>query len=153
MNRQAESDLDVELDRKYPGRRVGVEDDSIVIRIPMAFKKCGGRKEIILPDGADGSGAPAPQPQRPLVAALAKGLRWQQTLEGGQAGSIKDIARGNHVDPSYVARMLRLATLAPDIVEALLDGREPSGLSLRKLTGNLPLTWAEQRKLLGFEEN
>jgi hypothetical protein len=53
---------------------------------------------------------------------------------------------------AVVARILRLSTLAPDIVEAILDGREPSGLSPRKLTGNLPPMWEEQRKLFGFGE-
>jgi hypothetical protein len=151
MIRQAESDLEAELNTKYPGRKVWAEGGAIVIRITMAFKKCGGRKEIILPEGVDAAEPPKPQPQRPLVVALAKAFKWQKMMESGEVGSIKELARQNHVNPSYVARILRLATLAPDIVEAILDGREPSGLSLRKLTGNLPLLWDEQRKRFGFE--
>jgi len=150
MIRQAESDLDMELNRKYPGRKVRIEDDAIVIRIPMAFKKCGGRKEIILPDGADGSGTPTLQPQRPLVAALAKGLKWQKTLEGGQAKSLEALAKREGVDRSYIRRLLRLATLAPDIVESILAGTEPGGLSLRTLSKDIPLMWDEQRRLFGF---
>ena len=150
MNRQAESDLDVDLDRKYPGRKVRVEDGMIVIRIPMAFKKCGGRKEIILPDGGNGSGGPTPQPQKPLVAALAKGLKWQKTLEGGQAKSLEALAKREGVDRSYIRRLLRLATLAPDIVESILAGTEPGGLSLRTLSKDIPLMWDEQRRLFGF---
>ena len=149
MIRQAESNLEVELNRKYPGRKVWIEDGAIVIRIPMAFKKRGGRKEIILPEAGDA--AEPLRPQRPLVVALAKALKWQETMETGAAGSIKELAKRNRVDPSYTARILRLATLAPDIVEAILDGREPSGLSLRKLTGNLPVMWNDQRRLFGFE--
>jgi hypothetical protein len=157
MIRQAESDLEAELNRKYPGRKVWVENGAIVIRIPMAFKKRGGRKEIISPgspsglqEGIDATEPPKPQPQRPLAVALAKAYTWQEMMESGQVGSIKELARQNHVNPSYIARILRLATLAPDIVEAILDGREPSGLSLRKLTGNLPLLWDEQRAQLRF---
>ena len=74
-------------------------------------------------------------------------------MESGEVGSIKELARRSHVNPSYVARILRLATLAPDIIEAILDGREPSGLSLRKLTGKLPVMWDEQRERFGFGEN
>jgi len=150
MIRQAESDLEAELNTKYPGRKVWAEDGAIVIRIPMAFKKCGGRKEIILPEGVDAAEPPKPQPQRPLVVALAKAFKWQKMMESSQVGSIKELARRNRVNPSYIARILRLATLAPDIVEAIVDGREPSGLSLRKLTGNLPLLWDEQQEQLSF---
>jgi hypothetical protein len=148
MIRQAESGLEVEVNMKYPGRKAWLEGDTIVIRIPMAFKKCGGRKEIILPEGVDAAESLNPQPQRPLVVALAKAFKWQKMMESGQVGSIKELAKQNRVDPSLIARTLRLATLAPDIVEAILDGREPSGLSLRRLTGNLPLVWDEQRKLV-----
>lgn len=151
MIRRAESGLEAVLKRKYPGRKVWAEDGAIVIRLPMTFRKAGGRKEIIMPEGMDATEPPKPQPQRPLVVALAKAFKWQRMMESGQVGSIKELARQNHVNPSYVARILRLATLAPDIVEAILDGREPSGLSLRKLTGNLPQLWDEQRKLFGFK--
>jgi hypothetical protein len=159
MIRQAESDLEQFLNRKYPGRKVWVEGGAIVIRIPMVFKKRGGRKEIIspgipsgLPEGADAAGPPDPQPQRPLVVALAKAHAWQKMIESGEVGSIKELAQQNHVNPSYVARILRLATLAPDIVEAILAGTEPDGLSLRALSKNIPLLWDEQQEMFGFVE-
>jgi len=152
MTERATADLEAEQNGEYPGRKVWVQDGAIVIRIPVAFKKRGGRKEIILPEGTDAAEPPKPQPQRPLVAALAKAFRWQKMMEGGEVGSIKELAQRNRVNPSYIARILRLATLAPDILEAILDGRETSGLSLRKLTGNLPVMWDEQRKQFGFKE-
>ena len=157
MIRQAESDLEAELNRKYPGRKVWVEDGAIVIRIPMAFRKAGGCKEIIspgspsgLPEGADAAGPPKPQPQRPLVVALAKAFKWQKMMDSGQVKSLEALAKREGVDRSYVGRILRLACLAQDIVEAILDGTKPSGLSLRKLSKNVPLIWEEQRKLFGF---
>jgi hypothetical protein len=157
MIRQAESDLEQFLNRKYPGRKVWVEDGAIVIRIPMVFRKRGGRKEIIspgspsgLPEGADATEPPKPQPQRPLVVALAKASKWQRMIETGQVESLEAMAKREGVDRSYVGRILRLACLAPDIVEAILDGTEPSGLSLRKLSKNVPLMWDEQRELFGF---
>ena len=54
------------------------------------------------------------------------------------------------LDPSYVGRVLRLTLLAPDIVQAILDGREPSGVSLERLVRTLPDVWEEQRHVLGF---
>jgi len=149
MIRQAETDLEAELNRKYPGRKVWVEDGAIVICISMAFRKAGGRKEIILPEDA-GAETPRPQPQRPLVAALAKAMLWQEMMESGEAKSFEELGKREGVDRTYVRRILRLATLAPDIVEAILAGTEPSGLSLRALSKNIPLMWDEQRKLFGF---
>lgn len=153
MIQQAESTLEAELDKKYPGRKVWAEGDAIVIRLPMAFRKSGGRKEIILPEGVDASESLRPQPQRPLVVALAKAFTWQRMMESGEVGSIKELARQNHVNPSYVARILRLATLAPDIVESIVEGREPSGLSLRKLVANVPLMWEEQRQAMSHQNS
>jgi hypothetical protein len=145
--------LEAELNRKYPGRKVWVEGDAIVIRLPMALRKRGGRKEIILPEGADTAGQPKPLPRRPLVAALAKGFQWQRMMETGQAKSLGEIARRERVDRCYVRRILRLATLAPDVIDAMLTGNEPEGLSLRALGGDIPLVWDEQRKALGFGGN
>ncbi len=84
-----------------------------------------------------------------MVVALAQAFKWQKIMESGQVDSIKELARQNHVNPSYISRMLRLATLAPDIVEAILAGEEPEGLSLEKLWKNLPARWDEQRKMYG----
>ena len=84
--------------------------------------------------------------------ALARAHRWQSKLDYGEFKSLNELARAVNRDASYVARILGLTLLAPDIIEALLDGREPDGLSLKKLTSkSLPLLWEEQRKEFGFE--
>jgi len=76
---------------------------------------------------------------------------WRDLLESGKVKSIAEIARANKVDGSYVSRMLDLTLLAPDIIEAILDGKEPSGLSLTKLTKKrIPPLWEEQRLVYGF---
>ena len=150
MTQETDENLETCLNRRYPGRRIWLEGDAIVIRVPMAFRKRGGRKEIILPEGADAAESPKAEPQRPLIAALAKAHKWQHTMEKGGIGSLEELARREGVDRSYVRRILRLACLAPDITEAILAGREPSGTSLRRLMGKLPLLWEEQREMLGF---
>ncbi len=117
----------------------------IEIHIPMKFKRRGGRKEIILPPGV--------QPKKPPTAlqlALARAFRWQKLIDTGEADSASDLARRLGLDFSLVARILRLALLAPDIVEAILDGREPGNLSLVDLRRPLPTLWEEQRQMLGF---
>ena len=78
------------------------------------------------------------------VSAIAKAYRWQTQLESGEYSSLDDLAAANGIDRSYLGRILRLTSLAPDIVEAILAGDEPEGLSLAKLRSDLPVVWAEQ---------
>jgi len=79
---------------------------------------------------------------------LARAFRWQEMIETGQAESNSDLARKLKLDQSYIARTIRLTALAPDLVEAILEGQEPDGLSLRSLRRDLPLAWDEQRRVL-----
>jgi hypothetical protein len=88
--------------------------------------------------------APKPRPDETLVKALVRAHRWRRRIESGQAKSITDLAEQEGVTDAYVCRLLPLTCLAPDIVEAILDGRQPKGLTLAKLLGNAPLTWTAQ---------
>jgi hypothetical protein len=71
--------------------------------------------------------------------------RWRRRIESGHARSITDLAEQEGVTDAYVCRLLPLTCLAPDIVEAILDGRQPKGLRLTDMLGNGPLGWGEQR--------
>ena len=126
------------------------DGDAIVIDVPMALRHRGGRKEIVLPPGVAPVAESAAREATPiaLVIALARAFRWQEMIETGQAKSNSDLARKLKLDHSYIARTIRLASLAPDLVEAILDGQEPDGLSLRSLRRDLPLQWDEQRRVL-----
>ncbi|MEI7833425.1 MAG: hypothetical protein WCJ56_09530 [bacterium] len=128
------------------------DGDRITVYIPMALKVRAGRKEIILPDGLAPDDSPAMKPatQESLVIALARAHRWKALLESGRFRSIDELAQVIKLDRSYVGRILRLTLLAPDIIQTILDGKEPSGLSLGKLTKTLPLDWVEQREVLEF---
>jgi len=127
------------------------DGDAVVIDIPMSFRRRSGRKEVVLPPGAVAVSATSVKSPTPLAIALARALSWQEMIESGQATSNSDLARRLKLDQSYVARTIRLASLAPDIIEAVLDGQEPDGLSLWGLRRELPLLWQEQRELLGME--
>jgi len=131
-------------------RRAG---DRITVHIPMTLKVRGGRKEVILPEELLPEHSPARKSatQEPLVIAVARAHRWRSLLESGQFRSIEELAHAVKLDSSYVGRILRLTLLAPDIIMAILEGREPSGLSLGKLVKTLPLDWVEQRVVLGFD--
>lgn len=130
------------------------DGERITVHIPMRLKVRGGRKEIILPDGLLSDNSPAKRlaTQDSLVIAPARAHRWKMLLESGKYRSIGDLARAINMDNSYVARLLNLTLLAPDIIMAILEGREPSGLSLSTLVKNIPLDWVEQRERFGFTE-
>jgi hypothetical protein len=87
-----------------------------------------------------------------LVRAIARAHSWFEHLQTGEVKSIREIAAQENLSTCYVMRYLRLAFLAPDIVETIIDGRQPPGLSIRKLTNNknFPSDWVEQRRLLNF---
>jgi hypothetical protein len=127
------------------------DGDAVVIDIPMSFRRRSGRKEVVLPPGAVASSATPVKPPTRLAVALARAFRWQEMIETEQAESNSDLARRLKLDQSYVARTIRLASLAPDIIEATVNGQEPDGLSLWGLRRDVPLLWREQRELLGLE--
>jgi hypothetical protein len=131
--------------------RAGLELDTLTIRIPMRLQRRGGRKLIMTPEGV---AAPARQPSRgeTLVKALVRAHRWRRKIESGQAKSITDLAEQEGVTDAYVCRLLPLTFLAPDIVEAIHDGRQPKGLRLADMLGNGPLAWEEQRRAFGFHQ-
>jgi hypothetical protein len=131
---------------------VGLEVDTLTIRIPIRLQRRGGRKLIITPEGA---AVPRPKPSRDetLVKALVRAHRWRRKIESGHAESITDLAEQEGVTDAYVCRLLPLTCLAPDIVEAILDGRQPKGLRLAELLGNGPVAWEEQQRAFGFRKS
>jgi hypothetical protein len=124
--------------------------ETLTICIPMRLQRRGGRKLIMAPEGA---AMPKPHRHETLVKALVRAHRWRRKIESGQARSITDLAAQEGVTDAYVCRLLPLTCLAPDIVEAILDGRQPKGLRLVEILGNGPLTWEEQRGARGFSRN
>jgi hypothetical protein len=88
---------------------------------------------------------PDRQAKSALVSAVAKAYLWQAELESGQYASLEELAAAHGADCSYAGRILRLTSLSPEIVEAILNGNEPTGLTLAKLRKKLPLIWSEQR--------
>ena len=122
------------------------QDGRVIIRIPMQFRRRGGRKDLIVPP--DRSAAASTPVFKPLAVAVARAHRWMDLLDRGSFGSINELAEAVGVDRGYIGRLLNLTLLAPDIVERILDGQEPSGLSLKKLTRIMPLSWDAQRRVL-----
>jgi hypothetical protein len=120
--------------------------DTFTVHVPLTFRQRGGRKLIVAPDGtATPAIAPRIQIDNVLVKALARAFRWQKLLDAGTYCTIKEIATKEKVDASYVGDVLRLTLLAPDMIEMILDGRQPPGLQFERLRNSFPLEWQTQR--------
>ena len=126
-----------------------LEGTTLVVRIPMRFQHRGGRKRLVAPDGNEIVPTSKPQPDGTLVKALSRAWRWQRMLDEEVHTSVSDIGEAEGISKSYVSRILRLALLAPDIVEAILAGRTDQVLMLEQLERPLPASWEEQQRLLG----
>ncbi len=125
------------------------EGEQLVVSVPLAMKRRGGRKQVLAPGGANSGASAQPSTNASLALTLARAHRWRKLLEQGRYRSIRALALELGVDNSYVARLLRLSLLAPDIIEAILDGAEPGGLSLEKLY-RAPMEWEGQRQMLNL---
>ena len=119
-----------------------LDGTTLVVRIPMRFQRRGGRKRIIAPDGSAIGPSSKPQPDNTLVKALARAWRWQKLLDEGVYSSVSEIGETENISKSYVSRILRLALLAPDVVDAILAGNQ--GMILEQLEQPLPASWSDQ---------
>jgi hypothetical protein len=114
--------------------------DVITIQVPFRVVKRGGRKEMRLPDGA----AQPSRTDNTLVKALARAFRWKRMLGSGEFSTIAELAEREGIAPSYMTRVLRLTLLAPDIVEAILDGAQGPGVTLAGVLKPFSMVWENQ---------
>ncbi len=121
------------------------EAASITVRVPLATRRRPGRKTVVTPEGDSASTPRSTRGNPAMVKALARAHRWQRMLGEGCYASIGEIAAAEKIERGYLGSLLRLTLLAPDIVEYMLDGRQPPGLSLPRLLEAFPLAWHEQR--------
>jgi hypothetical protein len=119
---------------------------TLTVRVPLKVTKRGGRKLVISPEGEQPWAPPQARIDSTLVKALARAFRWRRQLETGVHACIRDIAKAEQINESYVFRVYRLTLLAPDIVEAILDGRQPEGLTLANVLEPFPEVWTTQQK-------
>jgi hypothetical protein len=118
---------------------------TLIIRVPLPPKKRGGRKFVIGPGGIAWTGRRVVF-DNAIVKALGRAHRWKAMLESGEYASVTELARTEKTNLSYLCRVMRLTLLAPDIIEAILDGRNFTGLQLADLLAPLPLIWEKQRE-------
>ena len=114
--------------------------ETVTLHIPFRVVKRGGRKAMVLPEGA----AQARKTDNTLVKALARAFRWKRMLESGEFATVSELAEREGIAPSYMTRVLRLTLLAPDIVEAILDGKQGPEVTLAQGLEPFPLAWQLQ---------
>jgi hypothetical protein len=126
-----------------------LDDDGriVTVRVPISIRKRGGRRLVLAPDGSDISAAPvARHIDNAMVKAIARAFRWRDMLEDGEYATIREIAHAEKINETYVGRVLRLTLLAPEVVEAILSGRQSTHLQLETLMKRFPVDWTEQRR-------
>ena len=119
-------------------------DQTVTVTVPFAIRKRGGRTLVITPDGVTSAPAPRTRVDSALLKALARGFRWRKLLETGHFATIEEIAEAENINPSYVSRVLRMTLLAPEIVETILAGTQPAGLTRAKVMKPFPMDWQRQ---------
>jgi hypothetical protein len=118
---------------------------SITVRVPLVIRQRPGRTTLVMPEGTATPALARTRADPGLVKALARAHRWQRMLDEGRHASISELAAAETIDRGYLGRVLRLTLLAPDIVEEILDGRQPADFALPALLERLPAEWERQR--------
>lgn len=120
------------------------DDRTLTVRVAMVLRKRSGRKVVVAPEGTKPT-APLRRIDNAMVKIVARAFRWRKLIETGTYANAAEIARVEGVNDSYVCRILRLTLLAPDIIEAVIDGRHGPAMTVQTLTKPFPIEWVEQR--------
>lgn len=128
--------------------RITEDGQTVTVRVPISIRRRGGRKLVLAPSGMTVTAAPARRHiDGAMVKAIARAFRWREMLENGEYATIREIANAEKINESYVGRVLRMTLLAPEVVEAILGGRQSAHLQLETLMKRFPVDWTEQRSL------
>jgi len=131
-------------------RRPTEPAELLCLTIEAKRKRYGGEIHLVVPPH---SNAPVRHPRPALIKAVVRGHAWYEKVLEGKVADMRSLARETGLTPHYVRNVFTCAFLAPDIVEAILEGRQPLTLKFEHLYKNIPLSWAEQREQFGFPQN
>ena len=129
-----------------------VSDGQRVTLVPLTIKRRQNRK-LLIPPTPESAAATTGGLDAPMIKTLGKAFYWKRLIDEGVYPTTADLARALKLEPGWAAEVLRMTMLAPDIVAAIFEGRQPRHLNLHTLRGRqdlLPRDWGEQRRLLGF---
>ena len=121
---------------------------TITVRIPISLRHQGGRKQVVTPAGATPWVPARTRVDSTLVKAIVRAHRWRDMLESGRHATVRDLAKAEAINESYLGRVLRLTLLSPSIIEAILEGLQPANLELDGLFKQFPVAWDQQLETL-----
>jgi len=113
--------------------------DTIRLALEARIKRCGGEMRLVVPPDLPDQGRP--DPVSSLLKVVARALQWSEWVMSGKVWGGRSIAEKTGLDERYASQILECAFLAPDIVDAILDGRQPGNLTWKKLTRHVPMNW------------
>jgi site-specific DNA recombinase len=137
----------VNLDRPYTSIH---PDDLICLTIEAKLKRSGGQVHLVVPPNS--GGALSHQPNPSLMKAVARARSWYERVLEGKSSNQRSLTLHAGLTRRYIGKVFGCAFLAPDIVESILEGRQPRDLSFKKLCAHIPLSWIEQRAQFGFPD-
>jgi hypothetical protein len=121
---------------------------TITVHIPITLRHQGGRKQVVTPPGA----APwIPTPSRvdnTIVKAIVRAHRWRDMLESGRYATVRDLAKAEAINESYLGRILLLTLFSPTLPEAILERKQPAALQLDDLLKQFTVEWDKQLETL-----
>src|SRR4051812_17360360 len=124
---------------------------TVSVRVPISIRTRGGRRLVLAPDATVTTAHVCRHIDNAMVKAIARAFRWREMLEGGEYATIREIAAAEKINETYVGRVLRLTLLAPDVVEAVLAGRQPPNMQLDIVLQRFSVEWRSQREDLGAD--
>ncbi len=124
--------------------RLSQDGRAMVVTIPISLRRKGGRRKVVTPANAAAWAPPPPRTDSTMIKALARAHRWRSMLESKLFATVRELAKAEKINESYLCRVLRLTLLSPTLTEAILNGRQPDGLDLKSLLKSLPIEWDKQ---------
>lgn len=137
-----------------PDARDYITGQQRVTTVPLTIRRKSNRRLLTPPPGSSSALGTGGE-DLPMIRTLGKAFYWQKLLDQGKYLTIRDMARALKLEQGWIAEVLRMTTLAPDIIESILEGRQPRHLNLHALRGRhaqMPRDWQEQRVLFGYAE-
>ena len=126
---------------------------TITVHVPIKLRHQGGRKQVVTPAGATPWIPPPSRVDNTLVKAIVRAHRWRDMLEFGDYATVRDLAKAENINESYLGRVLRLTLLAPKIIGDILEGKQPASLELECLLRKFPVEWSEQLEALSTSKS
>lgn len=117
---------------------------TMVVSIPISIRRQGSRKRVVTPADASAWTPPLPRINNALVKGLVRAHRWRNMLESNLFATVRELAKAEKINESYLCRVLRLTLLSPALTEAILNGLQPEGLDLAQLLNCIPIEWDKQ---------